>query len=122
MAPLRAALARHVVGLPSAFWWLWTGAFISALATFVFPFLALFLTARGYSPARAGLVVSLYGAGIMVAGPIAGMASDRFGRRPTILSALTGAAATSADRMVGRRPNRSAEMPASGPATTIPAP
>ncbi len=94
MAPLRAALARHFGGLPSAFWWLWTGAFISALATFVFPFLALFLTARGYSPARAGLVVSLYGAGIMVAGPIAGIASDRFGRRPTILSALTGAAAT----------------------------
>ncbi len=41
--------ASHVGGLPATFWWLWSGALLSALATFVFPFLALFLTARGLS-------------------------------------------------------------------------
>lgn len=92
MPRLRAALAAHLGGLPSIFWWLWAGVFVSALATFVFPFLALFLTARGFSPARAGMVASLFGAGMLVSGPIAGALADRFGRRPTMLLSLLGAA------------------------------
>ena len=32
---------------PRAFWWLFGGALVSALATFVLPFLTLFLTSRG---------------------------------------------------------------------------
>jgi MFS family permease len=92
MPRLRAALAAHLGGLPSTFWWLWVGVLVSALATFVFPFLALFLTARGFSPARAGMVASLFGAGMLVSGPIAGALADRFGRRPTMLFSLLGAA------------------------------
>src|SRR6266498_3635889 len=86
----RAALLG---GLPSTFWWLWTGWLISALANFVFPFLAFFLTARGFSPSRVGLVVSLFGAGSVIAGPVAGVLTDRIGRRPTILFSLLGSAA-----------------------------
>ncbi len=93
---MRGALSRHFAGLPSTFWWLWTGMFISALATFVFPFLAIFLTARGFSPARTGLLVSFYGIGIIFAGPLAGASADRFGRRPTILAALLGSAGSAA--------------------------
>jgi len=91
---LRQALASHVGGLPSTFWWLWGGAFLSAVATFVFPFLAVFLTARGLPPAAAGLVVSLFGVGAVVAGPLAGALADRIGRRPTILAALLASAAS----------------------------
>ncbi len=94
MRMIRAALAAHVGGLPTIFYWLWGGQFLSAIATFVFPFLALFLTARGLSPSRAGAIVSLFGAGMLVAGPVGGALADRFGRRPTILGGLLGAAAT----------------------------
>ena len=45
-------------GLPSTFWWLWAGWLLSALANFVFPFLAFFLTARGFSPSRVVLATS----------------------------------------------------------------
>ncbi len=94
MRRIRAVLAAHVGGLPTIFYWLWGGQFLSAIATFVFPFLALFLTARGLSPSRAGAIVSLFGAGMLVAGPVGGALADRFGRRPTILGGLLGAAAT----------------------------
>ncbi len=96
MRRLRAALAAHVGGLPSTFWWLWAGVLVCALATFVFPFLALFLTSRGFSPARAGSLVSLFGAGALVSGPIAGALADRLGRRPTMLFSLLGAAGSAA--------------------------
>lgn len=94
MNRLRAALTAHAGGLPATFWWLWAGAFVSSLANFVFPFLAVYLTARGFPPAQAGIIVSLFGAGILVAGPVAGALADRVGRRPTLLAALLGAAAS----------------------------
>ena len=67
-----------------------------ALATFVFPFLALFLSSRGLSAAHIGLVMALFGAGSIPAGPIAGWFADRVGRRPTLLCALAGSAALTA--------------------------
>ena len=88
MARLRSLLAGHFGGLPPVFWWLWTGALISALATFVFPFLALFLTARGLPLSQVGLTASLFGAGAVLAGPLGGWFADRAGRRPTVLVSL----------------------------------
>ncbi len=96
MHRLRAAFAAHIGGLPTAFWWLWTGAAVSALATFVFPFLALYLTSRGFDAQRTGLVVALYGVGAMGGGPLAGTLADRVGRRPTVLAALAGCAVSAA--------------------------
>jgi MFS family permease len=92
MHALRRALASHLGGLPGSFWWLWAGALVNALATFVFPFLALYLTSRGLDAQRTGLVVSAFGAGVMAGGPLAGVLADRVGRRPTILAALAGSA------------------------------
>ena len=40
--------------LSRTFWWLWTGALLSALATFVFPFLALYLASLGMPAQRIG--------------------------------------------------------------------
>jgi len=85
---LRAALADHAGGLPTTFWWLWAGGLVNALATFIFPFLAVFLTARGFTPTAAGLTTAVFGAGAITAAPFGGALADRIGRRRTLLLAL----------------------------------
>jgi MFS family permease len=93
---LGSFFASHVGGLPILFWWLWSGALLSALATFVFPFLALFLTARGMSPSTTGLVASFFAGGMIFAGPLGGALADRIGRKPTLLIGLFASAACAA--------------------------
>jgi MFS family permease len=88
-------LLPSVRGLPRTFWVVWAGALVNRLGSFVMPFLVLYLTGeRGYSVARAGAVVSLYGLGSLGAGPAGGLLADRIGRRATMILALAlGAAA-----------------------------
>src|SRR5438874_1133764 len=50
---------RRVAGLPTVYWWLWIGYLLSSLGTFVFPFLALYLSSRGIDARQTGLVLSL---------------------------------------------------------------
>jgi MFS family permease len=88
MKSARAFFAAHAGGLPPTFWWLWSGMLLFALATFVVPFLAFFLSARGLDPMQTGLAISLFGVGSAIASPIGGQMADRLGRRPTILAAL----------------------------------
>jgi MFS family permease len=79
----------EVRGLPPTYWILWTGALINRLGGFVMPLLALYLTgARGLSVEQAGLVVSLYGAGALLSGPVGGFFADRSGRRRTLVVGL----------------------------------
>lgn len=89
-------VTRVFRGLPGLYWVLFGGVALMALATFVFPFLALFLTARGYTVEQAGILVSLFGAGSIPAGPIAGTLADRLGRRPTLVGSLVAGAACTA--------------------------
>ncbi len=78
-----------VRGLPPTYWILWTGALINRLGGFVMPLLALYLTGgRGLSVEQAGLVVSLYGAGALLSGPIGGFFADHSGRRRTLIGGL----------------------------------
>lgn len=78
-----------VRGLPKAYWLLWTGALINRLGGFVMPLLALYLTGeRGLSVEQAGLVVSVYGAGALLSGPVGGSLADRAGRRRTLIAGL----------------------------------
>ena len=93
---LRATLAAQTGGMPGTFWWLWGGGLVSALATFVFPFLTLYLAGRGFDAQHIGLLVSLLGVGAILAGPLAGTLADRLGRRPAMLGALLGSAAAAA--------------------------
>lgn len=73
-------------GLPRTFWYLWTGALVDRLGTFVYTFLALYLTReRHFSVAHAGLVIALYGAGNFASGPVGGYLADHVGRRRTML-------------------------------------
>ena len=90
---LKLATRETLGGLPSAFWWLWTSTLVNRLGSFVVTFLALYLTIdRGFSPAFAGLVASLYGLGGSFAAVAGGVLADRIGRRPTLLAAQSGTA------------------------------
>ncbi|SCG34333.1 Predicted arabinose efflux permease, MFS family [Micromonospora siamensis] len=80
-------------GLPRTFWYLWTGTLINRLGSFVLVFLAIYLTqARHFSAAQAGLVIGLWGVGGAVGTTLGGTLTDRWGRRPTLLTAHLGAA------------------------------
>ncbi|MGZ9931742.1 MDR family MFS transporter [Streptomyces sp. NC-S4] len=92
-ASLRRAARESVSGLPRAFWWLWTSTLVNRLGAFVATFMALYLTLdRGYSASFAGLVVALHGLGGVVSSLVAGVMTDRLGRRPTLLAAQTSTA------------------------------
>ncbi|WP_433387989.1 MDR family MFS transporter [Micromonospora sp. KLBMP9576] len=80
-------------GLPVTFWYLWAGTLINRLGSFVLVFLAIYLTQeRGFSPSQAGLVLGLWGVGGAVGTTVGGTLCDRWGRRPTLLTAHLGAA------------------------------
>ncbi|MDX2395300.1 MFS transporter [Streptomyces sp. DK15] len=85
---LRRAARESVSGLPRAFWWLWASTLVNRLGAFVATFMTLYLTLdRGYSATFAGLVVALHGLGGVVSSLVAGVMTDRLGRRPTLLVA-----------------------------------
>jgi len=76
-------------GLPRTFVVLWWGMLVNRLGGFVVPFLAIYLTSqRGFSVERVGLILSLYGAGSVLAGPLGGWLSDRLGRKTVMLASL----------------------------------
>ncbi|MDG4768181.1 MFS transporter [Solwaraspora sp. WMMD406] len=80
-------------GLPRTFWYLWTGSLINRLGSFAIIFLAIYLTsAQGLSETQAGLVVGGWGAGGAIGTLAGGVLADRWGRRPTLLTAHLGAA------------------------------
>ncbi|MFF5175352.1 MDR family MFS transporter [Micromonospora sp. NPDC000089] len=93
MRTMRGWFRDTTGGLPSTFWYLWTGTLINRLGSFVLIFLAIYLTReRGFSPAQAGLVLGLWGVGGAIGTTIGGTLTDRWGRRPTLLTAHLGAA------------------------------
>ncbi|WP_326549597.1 MDR family MFS transporter [Micromonospora sp. NBC_01813] len=93
MRGARAWLRQTTGGLPTTFWYLWTGSLINRLGSFVVIFLAIYLTAgRGLSGAQAGLVLGAWGAGGAVGTLLGGTLADRWGRRPTLLTGQLGAA------------------------------
>jgi MFS family permease len=89
-----ANLADQLRSLPRAAWILFFGTFLNKFGTFVIPFLALYMTRQGYSMADAGLAISAYGVGNLIAAVLGGHLADTLGRRKTIvLSMASGAAA-----------------------------
>jgi MFS family permease len=93
MRGLRRWASETAGGLPATFWYLWTGTLVNRLGAFVIVFLAIYLTTeRGFSPSYAGLVLGLYGAGAALGVLVGGVLADRWGRRPTLLTAHLGAA------------------------------
>ncbi|MEU4779495.1 MFS transporter [Micromonospora sp. NPDC023633] len=94
MRTMRGWFRDTTGGLPVTFWYLWAGTLINRLGSFVLVFLAIYLTQeRGFSPSQAGLVLGLWGVGGALGTTAGGTLSDRWGRRPTLLTAHLGAAA-----------------------------
>src|SRR5262245_25172855 len=81
-------------GLPRAFWYLWTNTLINRIGSFVVIVLAIYLTQeRGLSESYAGLVIGLWGAGGAIGTLVGGVLADKWGRKPTFLTALYGSSA-----------------------------
>ncbi|MFI7541273.1 MDR family MFS transporter [Actinoplanes sp. NPDC049599] len=92
-ARVRGWLQQATGGLPRQFWFLWTGTLINRLGAFVVIYLAIYLTqALHFSQSQAGLVLGAYGVGGAVGTMTGGVLADRWGRRPTLLTAQFGAA------------------------------
>ncbi|MFI6824717.1 MDR family MFS transporter [Micromonospora sp. NPDC050187] len=93
MRTVRGWFQETTGGLPTTFWYLWAGTLINRLGSFVLVFLAIYLTQeRGFSELQAGLVLGLWGVGGAVGTTVGGMLTDRWGRKPTLLTAHVGAA------------------------------
>lgn len=91
---MRGWFRQATGGLPRQFWFLWLGTLINRLGSFVVIFLAIYLTgARHFSQSQAGLIIGLYGVGGAIGTTLGGVLADRWGRRPTMLTAQFGAAA-----------------------------
>ena len=92
---VRRAFGTTVSGLPTTFWWLWTGTLVNRAGAFVLPFLAFYLTDElDLTPSFVGLVLGGFGLGSVVASLVGGVLSDRLGRRPVLLGSQLGTAAT----------------------------
>jgi MFS family permease len=93
--PERSGLIRsRIGGLPRSFWVLWVGTVINRTATFVEPFLVLYLTqSRHVSVATAGAVLGVAGFGSIVSQPLGGFLADHAGRRWTLAAGMAGTAA-----------------------------
>ncbi len=88
-------LRSRAGGLPRPFWVLFGGSFVNRLGTMVEPFIGVYLTqARGVPLATAGLVMTMFGVGSLLAQPVAGWLSDRFGRRVTLTGGMVATAVT----------------------------
>ena len=71
---------RGVAGLPAAVWLVFATTLVNRAGTMVVPFMVLYVTRYlGVRPALGGLALTVYGAGGLVSGPMAGRLCDRFG-------------------------------------------
>ncbi|HEY0696290.1 MAG TPA: MFS transporter [Micromonospora sp.] len=94
MRRVRGWFRETTGGLPATFWYLWAGTLVNRMGAFVLVFLAIYLTeARGFDSFQAGLVLGMWGVGGGVGTMIGGVLTDRWGRRPTLLTGHLGAAA-----------------------------
>lgn len=80
--------------LPRLFWFLFAGAFINRIGSFVLPLFAIYLMReRGFDATTTGIICSLYGLGSLASGQLGGQLADRLGRRRTMLIGFTWGAA-----------------------------
>jgi len=89
MRSIRQRAGQTAGGLPRPFWYVWGATLINRVGSFVLIFLAIYLTqVRGFSVTYAGLVIGLWGAGGAVGTLVGGVLADRWGRKPTFITAL----------------------------------
>ncbi len=82
---------RSLRGLPRDLWVLAISSLVNRAGTMVLPFLVLYLTRElAFSAPRAGFALAVYGAGSIVAAPLAGRFSDLIGPLPIMRASLIG--------------------------------
>ncbi|MFG1701644.1 MDR family MFS transporter [Nonomuraea sp. M3C6] len=87
-------LQSKIGGLPRPFWALWGGTLVNRLGTMVIPFTGVYLTqSRGLSLTAAGLAMGVFGAGSLLSQLLAGVLTDRIGRRATLSGGMLATAA-----------------------------
>ncbi|HVF39902.1 MAG TPA: MFS transporter [Gemmatimonadaceae bacterium] len=80
---------KSLRGLPRGVWILAAATLVNRVGTMVLPFLVLYLTRElGWSAARAGIALGVYGVGSIIAAPLAGKLSDRIGPMPIMQGSL----------------------------------
>ena len=84
----QTSLRQNLRDLPRGAWILFFGTFLNKFGTFVMPFLAIYMTSMGYSPAQAGSAIAAYGTGSLLACFLGGVLADRLGRRKTIVLSM----------------------------------
>ncbi len=94
MNPTHPPLLATLRSFPGSVWVLYAGTFLNRFGTFVVPFLALYLTKRGFSTAQAGVALGAYGCGHLGAALLGGHLADTFGRRKTIMLSMFASAVT----------------------------
>jgi len=93
MITLEPTLLSRLKALPRPAWILFLGTFLNKFGTFVLPFLTLYLTQRGFTLNDAGLAISAYGVGGLMASVLGGHLADAIGRRKTIALSMFSVAA-----------------------------
>jgi MFS family permease len=85
---LRSWASATAGGLPATFWYLWLGTLINRLGAVVVLYLEIHMVSGyGFSATFAGLVLGLFGAGMALGSLLGGVFADRYGRKPTLLTA-----------------------------------
>ncbi len=80
---------RGLGGLPREVWLLFATNLINRAGTMILPFLVLYLTRElHFTPGRAGMMLAVYGATAILAGPVAGWLTDRIGALPIMRASL----------------------------------
>jgi MFS family permease len=92
LEPLNSTLRESLRSLPKPVWILCLGTFLNKFGAFVIPFLALYLTRQGYSIKEAGIALTAYGVGHVIATAVGGHLADSIGRRNTIAVSMFSAA------------------------------
>lgn len=87
-------LVTRLRAFPRPVWILFFGTFLNKFGTFVIPFLTLYMQSQGYSLAQAGMAISAYGVGNLIASALGGHLADKLGRRNTIVFSMFSGAIT----------------------------
>jgi len=74
--------------LPASFWVLAGGTFVNRFATFLIPFITLYMRRSGFSEAQMAWAVMAYAIGGFACGFIAGPLADRYGRNHVMAISL----------------------------------
>ena len=80
--------------MPRTLWVLTAGQFINRFGSFVYPFLALYLSDHGYGMGQVATVIGALAVGNIAAPFASGYLADGIGRRNTIVISLVGGAIT----------------------------